>query len=264
MNLTTKLAQLTGGGGGVSNEETLDFQVPWEYSIPYINRDEFEQTGSLADPSPPYFLSLAHRNNSYCYVEQLIGRKYHNPAFELEFRISEGESIVDKKYKVGTYPDGANVVPLTGLYGERIVLPHSLVQGSRLFFTVIGVNEDGDATQAECQLSTYDSSPPLGSVVPVASFTSHPNQFLVFLSLFDEAQLLEEQEIAIGTEAGTEGSDIVDWTTFELSLINTEPPGTGLDLYSFPMVIVKIIITFLYTTLIYLFIFTFLFYREED
>lgn len=236
MNLTTKLAQLTGGGGGLSNEETLDYQVPWEYSVPHINRGEFDQAGTLIDSSPPSFISLTHRNSSSCHVEQLIGRKYHNPAFELEFSINEADSSVDKKYKVGTYPDGADVIPLTGLYRERIVWPHSLLQGSRLFFTVLAVNENGETTETECQLLNYDSSPPLGSVVPVSTLTSNPSQFLVFLSLFDESQLLGEQEIAIGTVPGSEGSDISDWEPFQLSLINTVPPGTELAPYSFPMV----------------------------
>lgn len=235
MNLTTKLARVT-GTGGLSGEEVLDYQVHWQYSIPYINRSEFEQIGTTVDTTGPVFVYLPHHHSTSCRVQQVAGRKYDNPAFELEFAVHELECMVRATYQVSTYEDGSNIIPSTTLYGERIVLAHSLVQGMRLFFTVSVENSNGAMTSTSCQLLVYDSSPPLARVIPAGTFTSHSIQFLVLLSLFDEAVLENEQHVAIGTVPGEEGSDIVNWLSVSTSLITTAPVGSGLNLYSFPMV----------------------------
>lgn len=234
MNMTTKLARIT-GTGAFSGEEVLDYQIQWQYSVPYINRSEYEQTGSTSDTTPPLFLSLPHHTTTNCRVIQLAGRKFNNPAFELEYNIQESESIGYRVYQVGTYESGADVIPVTPLYGDRIVLAHPLVQGQLLYFTVSVMNSNGLTNSTVCQLpAKYDSSPPLANVIPISTITSHSSQFEVLLTLFDESLLSIIQEISIGTIPGQD--DIISWRYFNTSLINTVPDGSGLDLYSFPRV----------------------------
>ena len=223
LNLTTQLVQRV-GVGDLAIEELLESEILWSYEIPDVNQeDEFYYIGTYKDATPPLFTPLLHSDGSECYVRQLSGRDYTNPAFELEFDITEEEGLSQVQFMVGTYENGDNVFSTATMQGQRIVIPHNLLPDKDLTATVSAVNRNGLKSYVHCILTDYDLSPPQARVVPFSDTTSHPNKFEVLLVLFDEYGLTETMEVAVGTTAGEEGSDLLDWTTLDTNLINQVP-----------------------------------------
>ena len=213
LNLTTQLIQRV-GVGELATENVLETNVPWAYDIPDVNiKNEFHYTGIHKDSSPPTFSSLSYANHSDCNIRQLINRDYTNPAFEIDFSLEEPEGLSDVRLMIGTHEDGEDVLSATVLRGERLILPNSLSLGDELVATVLATNKNGLESSVHCILSDYDLSPPQARVVPFSYTTSHPNMFQVLLVLFDEYGLTEDMELGVGTVAGNEGHDLLNWVT---------------------------------------------------
>ena len=239
LTLTSQLVQLT-GAGDFAGQEVLETQTLWRYSIPPLNRDEFYYDGTLSDVSPPQFVPLpyAESNQSDCFVRQLPGRQYSNPAFELEYEIMERESVVNMTYRVGDFLTGENVISGTELGGKRFVISAELLLGTELFFTVSATNQNGLRSLASCLLPVYDHSPPTARINPIRPISSHPSMIKALVSLFDEAGFDDSLEIAVGTVPGEYGNDVLSWQPFDVAQINTPPAEDGdvMNLFSFPRV----------------------------
>ena len=239
LNLTTQLIRLT-GAGEFADQEVLETQTLWEYSIPPLNRDEFYYEGRLADITAPLFvpLSYASADQSDCFVRQLPGRPYGNPAFELEFGLSEPESVLNITYRAGNLLNGGNVISETELGGSRIVVPHNLLPAQEVFFTVSATNLNNLQTLASCSLHVYDRSPPMARINPIRAVSSHPSKIRALVVLFDEFGLEDLQEIAIGTVPGGSGDDVLPWQPFNVTQIRTPPNMAGdvLNLFNFSRV----------------------------
>ena len=214
LNLTSKLIQVT-SAGATPTEDVLDSQILWQYTIPSVNRNEFIYEGTTMDTTPTLFNPLQYSNTSDCHVRQLSGRRYGNAAFEVEVTLSEPQGIPNLSYQIGSYEGGSDVIPATEILGERIVVPHPLLPAQEIFITMEATNPNSVSTVAQCSLRVYDRSPPLGRVDPIERFTSNPNKFVVLLSLFDEFGLEDTQHVAVGTVAGEEGTDIMDWQSIQ-------------------------------------------------
>ena len=240
--------QLT-GAGEFADQEILETETLWRYSIPPLNRDEFYYDGILSDVSPPQFIPLpyAESNQSNCFVRQLPGRQYGNPAFELEYGIAERESVVNVTYRVGDLLSGENVVSETELGGNRIVVPADLLSTTELFFTVSATNRNGLRTLASCLLPVYDHSPPTARITPIRPISSHPSMIKALVSLFDEFGFDDSLEIAIGTVPGEYGDDVLPWQPFDVAQINVPPAEDGdvSNLFSFPRVSYNVVILLL-------------------
>ena len=215
-------------------------QTIWEYSVPPLNRDEFYYEGRLADSTAPLFVPLAYASadQSDCFVRQLPGRPYGNPAFELDFELTESESIVNITYRAGNYQNSANIIPETELGGSRIVIPHNLLPMQEIFLTVSATNANSLQTLARCSLPVYDRSPPMARINPIRTISSHPSKIQALVVLFDEFGFDSVQEIAIGTIPGESGSDVLPWRQFDATQIDTPPDMAGnvLNLFSFSRV----------------------------
>ena len=239
LNLTTQLIQLT-GAGEFADQEVLETQTVWEYSIPPLNRDEFYYEGRLADVTAPLFvpLSYASADQSDCFVRQLPGRPYGNPAFELEFDLSEPESVMNITYRAGNLLNGGNVISETELGGSRVVVPHNLLPAQEMFFTVSATNLNNLQMLASCSLHVYDHSPPMARINPIRAVSSHPAKIRALVVLFDEFRLDTLQEIAIGTVPGSSGDDVLSWQPFNVTQIYIPPDIAGevLNLFSFSRV----------------------------
>ena len=239
LNLTTQLIQLT-GAGEFADQEVLETQTLWEYSIPPLNRDEFYYEGRLADVTAPLFvpLSYASADQSDCFVRQLPGRPYGNPAFELEFDLSEPESVLNITYRAGNLINGGNVISETELGGSRVVVPHNLLPAQEVFFTVSATNLNNLQMLASCSLHVYDRSPPMARINPVRAVSSHPAKIRALVVLFDEFRLDTLHEIAIGTVPGGSGDDVLPWQPFNVTQIYMPPDMAGdvLNLFSFSRV----------------------------
>lgn len=238
LNLTSRLFRLTTGGSG--DPELLQTSVEWAYTIPPLNRDEFYYRGLLADDTPPLYTPLGIESaDRDCYVRQLPGRAYDNPAFEVLFDVRDRESPLNLTLGVGTYEHSNDVLPSIELGGGgALTVYHDLIPARNLFFTITATNQNGLSSFASCSFVDghfYDRSPSLGRVNPIGRVTSHPSMIQALVVLFDEVGLDGVQEVAIGRLRGVAGSDVLPWTPFNDSLINT-PPGDEEDImqsYSF-------------------------------
>ncbi len=237
LTLTSQLLRLT---GGVAQQETLQTNTLLRYSIPSFNRSEFYYEGTLDDSTPPLFTPLSYSNDqSDCFVRQLPGRLYDNPAFELEAEIFEPDSLLKIFYQVGTTENNDDVIDKTEIGGSRIIVPSRLESEENLYFTISARNLNGVESFATCVIgSYYDRSPPLARVLPIRSVSSHPSKIRALVSLFDEAGFQGQQEVAIGTVPGESGDDVMAWRLWEVSLLTTPPVDGGdpINLFSFGMV----------------------------
>ena len=222
-----------------ADEAPLQSNTLWRYSLPAFNRSEFGYTGSLADATPPIFTPLSYSiDQSDCFVRQSPERPYNNPAFELEFDVTDPDSLLATSYQVGTAANSGDVLEKTQVAGHRIVVPSQLTSGIELYFTVSAENLNGVETFATCKLPEgviYDRSPPMAKVVPIRSVSSHPSKIRVLVSLFDEAGFDGVQEVAVGRVPGEGGDGVMVWSGWNASLIYTPPEDTGdvLDYFSF-------------------------------
>lgn len=236
LTLTSQLFQRT--TGGLEEPELLQTNVEWEYSIPPLHRDEFYFQGTLQDLTPPVFTPLGGQEP--CFVRQLPGRPYSNPAFEVLYDVSDEQSMLSVMLGVGTYEHTYDILPSTELGGNNgLTVYDSLQPAEHLFFTVSATNQNGLSSLATCFLPGghfYDRSPPLGRINPIGAVSSHPDTIQALVALFDEFGLTDVQEIAIGRLRGPSGTEILPWTPFNASLISTRPPtsdGNVMELYSF-------------------------------
>ena len=234
LNLTSRLVRIT-SAGATPTEQVLDSQTLWHYLVPSVDRNEYRYSGTTPDPAPPLLSPSPYSNNSTCFVRQLSGRSYTNPAFELEIFISEPQGVPSVSYSVGT--QGSDIISSVNMAGARLVVPHQLVPAQTVYVTVQASNAVTEPSIGQCVMVVYDRSPPLARVEPIRSLTSRPDEFQVLLSLFDEFGLEDIQYVAMGTVAGKNGNDISDWQPINATLlINTPPSGTGEELYAFPRV----------------------------
>ena len=233
LTLTSKLFRLRAGSS--DQPELLQTNVEWEYSIPPLHRDEFYFQGSLSDTTPPVYVAVG--SEEACFVRQLPGRLHDNPAFEILYDVSDGESMVFVTLGVGSYEHSNDVVPTVELGGNGgLTVFNGLLPAIRLYFTITATNLNGLQSFASCSLSHfYDRSPPLARINPVGTVSSNPSAILALVVLFDEFGLLESQEVAIGRLPGRLGDDVLPWTPFNTSLISTPPAANGdiLNLFSF-------------------------------
>ena len=235
-NLTTQVVQRT-GAGQFAEQEVLQSDTVWQYSIPPLNNDEFYYQGTLADTTPPLFIPLPYAPTADCFVRQLPGRDHNNPAFEIEFEAIDDQSILNFSYSVGTYLNGENVLRRTELGGKRLLVPHLLLPEEELYFTIIARNLGNVESVASCMLPDgvyYNRSPPFARINPIRPISSHPSQIEALIVLFDEYGFGGPQEIAIGLVPGERGSSVMSWTPFDVTPINSPPNASDvLDLFSF-------------------------------
>lgn len=244
VTLSSQLLQRT--GLGYSEEEIRETELIWEYSIPPLNQSEFYYEGTLEDTSVPIFSPLNYTNTSQCYVRQLPGRAYTNPAFELEFSIEDKQSLLDVSFQVGSFLRGADLLAARQMGGRRIVIPTSRIPaGQHITFTVLAANQNGLQTYSTCSLHAFDKSPPLARINPIKPFSSHPSKMEALVVLFDEYKLDDVLSIAVGSIHGPYGNDVMEWTPFDTTSIDTPPPmPDAISLFSFPRVRLKVVISF--------------------
>ncbi len=224
LTLTSRLFRLTsGGGGGTAEEELLQTNTEWNYSIPPLHRDEFAFQGALVDSTPPTLATPLPNfdndpQNRGCFVRQLPGE---NPAFEVFFEALDRESIVNLTLMVGTFKNTYDVITEIslgagkggGMAGGGVTIYNELRPAVDLFFTISATNLNGLGASGGCRFVEghfYDRSPPLARVNPIAEVSSHPTCVQALIVLFDEFGLAREgQELAVGRVRGREGADVL-------------------------------------------------------
>lgn len=228
LSLSTRLVQQTGVGEGQEVEQEVESSILWRYSIPPVARNEYWYTGRTSDDTAPVFSSpLPNVTDSRCAVRQLPWRLPVNPTFELYFQVCDAESVSNVSLEVKAVGSGAVLIPTTQLRGLKFTSPHSLPHGESLRFTLTAENSQGLSATTSCELPFYDQSPPLARITPRQTASSHPSQLEALLTLFGQFELSEVQEVAVGTRAGADGHDIMDWEEFSTALLSTPPAGAA-------------------------------------
>ena len=102
-----------------------------------------------------------------------------------------------------------------------------LATGRALYFTVRATNTDKKHTTVSCVLDTYDVTPPSGRMEPAHLVTSHPHKLMTSLIVIEDAELVEEQYVALGVGRGFFGDQVFPWKLFKLEQqpINVEGDG---------------------------------------
>ena len=228
LSMSTRLVQQTGMGERQGEEEEVESDTLWRYSIPPVARNEYWYTGSASDDTAPVFSSpLPNVTDSLCTVRQLPWRHHDNPAFELDFQVCDAESVSNISLEVTAVESGAVLIQSTPLRGLRFNGPYAFPLGESIRFTLTAANSEGLSSTTSCELPFYDQTPPLARITPRRSTSSHPSQLEALFSLFGLFELSEIQEVAVGTRAGPQGHDIMEWKEFRADLLSTPPPGAS-------------------------------------
>lgn len=228
LSMSTRLVQQTGVGERQGEEEEVESDTLWRYSIPPVARNEYWYTGSVRDDTAPVFSSLLPNvTDSLCTVRQLPWRHYDNPAFELDFQVCDAESVSNVSLKVTAVESGAVLIQSTPLRGLKFSGPYAFPLGESIRFTLTAANSEGLSSTAFCELPFYDQSPPLARITPRHLTSSHPSQLEALFSLFGLFELSQVQEVAVGTRAGPQGHDVMEWKEFSADLLSTPPPGAS-------------------------------------
>eukprot|EP00058_Branchiostoma_floridae_P003025 XP_002588513.1 hypothetical protein BRAFLDRAFT_79466 [Branchiostoma floridae] len=164
----------------------LDFLL-WDWETPPVIKNIFNTGIPEPDFTPPTFRKFKVKTSrttnvgkraaitTHCDVEQVAGRDFVEPAFQLEVAAEDDVSQVKLTYDVGTYKGGSDVVSNEGLGGPSNVVFKKMKGGVPLYFTVTGTNSGGGNAKVTCELPTYDVTLPGGRVTPDFLTTSHPS-----------------------------------------------------------------------------------------
>jgi hypothetical protein len=194
----------------------------WEYAVPSIRKNIFNKKKRDDDPSPPEILpnTINERRKRSgtrgCFVQQVFGRPFYDPAFRIEMHAQDEVSEVKLFYAIGTHRGGTNVVDWTDMGGNSLMVPSKLPGGIPLYWSVKAQNSQGLSLISQCFLITYDSTLPDGRVEHPYKFSSHPNKIIASVVAFDDSPLVETHYKAVGFSPGQSGSQFEDWQELRL------------------------------------------------
>ncbi|KAI8514390.1 hypothetical protein Bbelb_087140 [Branchiostoma belcheri] len=169
---------------------------------------------------------------SQCTVYQLRNRDYTEPAFQLAIAVEDDRSEVDVSYSVGSFQGGSDLAKDEVLGGPSAVVEQVLPGRIPLYFTVKGTNSAGGTASVTCQLSSYDTTPPAGRVIPDFFTTSHPNVLKASAMAVDETPLVERKE-AIGFGRGIYGDQAFPWSDISSRALRSSTKSVETSLLQF-------------------------------
>ncbi|XP_078660674.1 uncharacterized protein LOC144905141 [Branchiostoma floridae x Branchiostoma belcheri] len=223
-------------------EKTLINKLLWQYTTPSITANIFDLHNKEPDNSPPTFNSFATTSGSgsgkrsspsgQCTVYQVKNRDYTEPAFQLAIAVEDDRSEVEVSYSVGSFQGGSDLAKDEVLGGPSAVVEQVLPSRIPLYFTVKGTNSAGGTASVTCQLSSYDTTPPAGRVIPDFFTTSHPNVLKASAMAVDETPLVERKE-AIGFGRGIYGDQAFPWSDISSRALRSSTKSVETSLLQF-------------------------------
>ncbi|XP_035696857.1 uncharacterized protein LOC118430254 [Branchiostoma floridae] len=199
----------------------LDFLL-WDWETPPVIKNIFNTGIPEPDFTPPTFRKFKVKTSrttnvgkraaitTHCDVEQVAGRDFVEPAFQLEVAAEDDVSQVKLTYDVGTYKGGSDVVSNEGLGGPSNVVFKKMKGGVPLYFTVTGTNSGGGNAKVTCELPTYDVTLPGGRVTPDFLTTSHPSILRASAVAHDDSVIRLKRE-GVGYGRKVYGDQVVPW-----------------------------------------------------
>ncbi|CAH1258771.1 JAG1 [Branchiostoma lanceolatum] len=159
----------------------------------------------------------------HCFVEQVKGRDYTEPAFQLGFHMEDERSEVRSTLCVGTYRGGCDAIGNEPIGGAWSPLSKTLPAGIPLYFTVTGTNARGLSSSVSCQMDTYDITPPVARITPSFYSTSNP-LYLRASAIVQDDSSIDIVRGGVGYGSDVYGDQVVSW--HDVSLDTTGPPVT--------------------------------------
>jgi hypothetical protein len=227
--LTTKTIR-----DAVSEKRTVYSKDLWSYQTPALDRNMFDYTNHHHDLSPPNVDSIFSDNpeeqtdKNICYVRQLPGRSFRDPAYEIAVSVSDDISSVKMSYFIGTIAGGNDALEERLIRGSMVTVPGSLINGVWLYFTFVAENLQGVKSYGTCEIPSYDITPPTGWILPPYHLSSHPSFLSAVAMVTDDSPLQDSQLVAVGLGAGHYGDQQLAWSSLATSQFSTEP-DTSLD-----------------------------------
>jgi hypothetical protein len=214
----------------------------WSYSTRPITANIFTNIKDEKDTSPPEFSPPGitgpgsrrkRETTNECIIKQIPGRNHKDPAYELQIAADDDKSNLQLFYAIGTQQGGTNIVDFTKMGGFSVlVATNDLPNAVPLFWTVKAVNSQGSDSRVYCSLKTYDDTLPDGRVDPSYIYSSHPNVISGTINAFEDSELTQIHNQALGYSSGMYGSEIIGWKNLSLDS-TTHRQGISSDLKYF-------------------------------
>ncbi|KAL5014713.1 hypothetical protein ScPMuIL_008983 [Solemya velum] len=222
-----------------SFKRTLYKATLFSYATPTITKRMVDTTKKVKDVTPPEFSDFTYkkrkRSTQECFAEQLLGRDYTEPEFEVSFQAQDDRSQVELLFDIGTVPGGSDTLKNQELGGPstivKTVLKHT---GVPLYMTVTCTNDAGDSATISCRLPSYDVTVPSGRFSAAFTSTSNPHVLLASVVVFEDS-ILTEARVGVGFSEGMFGDTIVPWYRVDLTERTTEvtsSTGNTLDYFT--------------------------------
>jgi hypothetical protein len=150
-----------------------------------------------------------------CGAVQIPQRSVDTPALAVSFSVEDTDSELEEvSIRIGTFAGADNILSTTALKGASAILdlrlPEFAADGGRpLFVTLIGRNQAGGVTTAQCRTANYDVTLPVLRIAAVVTLQSHTSTIRGTYVAADDTRLVRLQ-YAIGTGPGA-SDDILAW-----------------------------------------------------
>ncbi|KAL5015119.1 hypothetical protein ScPMuIL_009389 [Solemya velum] len=200
----------------------------FSYATATITKRMVDTTKNEKDDSPPEFSDFTDKageekkSTQECFAEQLPGRDYTEPEFEVSFQAEDDRSQVELLLDIGTVPGGSDTLKDQELGGPstivKTVLKHT---GVPLYLTVTGTNDAGGSATISCTLPSYDVTVPSGRFTTAFTLTSNPEVLRASVVVFEDS-ILAEARVGVGYSEGMFGDTIVPWYRVDLTERTTE------------------------------------------
>ncbi|XP_052806221.1 uncharacterized protein LOC128235438 [Mya arenaria] len=201
-------------------KKTLFKKRIWHYEMAQISTRVIDASTKEEDVSPPDFSPVVSKTSSRsgralteCVLRQIANRDYTEPAFEIAVKAADDRSNVKFFLDVGTFQGGNDIVSNMQLGGSETVVKtesNEYPSGVPLYFIMFAENSAGSRSLLNCELSTYDSTPPTGRVNVEFTSTSNPNIIRATILVHDDSDI-SETLVAIGLGTEHYGDQLLRW-----------------------------------------------------
>ncbi|VDI57617.1 Hypothetical predicted protein [Mytilus galloprovincialis] len=232
--------------GITSFKKTLFKAKLWSYKAPTITKKLIDNRKDEEDKTPPDISPFTddeipgrrRRTTASCEVDQIAGRDYVEPMFEIAVRAEDDRSDVAYFLDVGTVPGGKDVMDQHTLGGPKTSVDEaslynmlvSCIQrlsatGVPLYFTMYAQNDAGERSMATCDLNTYDVTLPGGRFTEDFLSTSNPAVMKASVVVYEDSDIeLTQVGLGYGKDVWGDQGQVIPWNTVNVNPDAYVPP----------------------------------------
>ncbi|XP_076085326.1 uncharacterized protein LOC143056125 [Mytilus galloprovincialis] len=223
--------------GSISFKKILFKAKLWSYKTPTITKKLIDNRKDEEDKTPPDISPFSDEPNirrkkratASCDVEQIAGRDYVEPMFEIAVRAEDDRSDVTYFLDVGTVQGGKDVMDQHTLGGPKTSIDERLsTTGVPLYFTMYAQNDAGARSMATCSLNTYDVTLPGGRFTEDFLSTSNPAVMRASVVVYEDSDIVLTQ-VGLGYGKDVWGDQVIPWNTVNVNADAFVPPDLSND-----------------------------------